>query len=102
MNDGQKLALAALDALLYSTGVLVGHLSESNLDGAQEANAVILLQLYTFFGPDSIPAQQLLPAMSAIEADIISGEVASALARARSLEGSLREILQFLRAGQGL
>lgn len=102
MNDGQKLALAALDALLYSTQILVRHLSESNLEGAQEANAVMLLQLFTFFGPDSIPAQQLLPAMSAIEADIISSEVTSALARARSLEGSLREIVQFLKAGQEL
>ena len=100
MNDGQRLALAALDALLYSTSVLVGHLSESNLDGSQEANAVMLLQLYTFFGPDSVPAQQLLPAMSAIEADIVSGEVSSALDRARAFEGSIQEILRLLKAGQ--
>lgn len=95
-SPGQARALAAIDMLLETLGILNSALEKEDDDKAHEAVTVLLMQFMTTYGPGHPLMEEFFPVMDGIQQRIDAMELVAALEQARELESQLSEFRRII------
>lgn len=92
MSESQRQALAAIDILLETIGVLIPALARQDDDKAYEAVTILLTQALEIYGPEHPIFQQFFPVMDTIEKRISTQDIVGALRQSELFRSQLHEI----------
>ena len=95
----QERALAAINTVVETNGVLVAALRAGDSDKAHEAVSVMLLQVTEIYGRDSVAFTQFFPVMDVVQRRIAGGDLAGALRQSESFNRQLFEIRALVGGG---
>ena len=91
--------LSALRELATTTEILIKGLKNNNLEKANEAVTILLMQGMDYFGAESVAMKQFFPVWDTIRKHLDRGDVGQALGQSQLWKSQLFEVMSIVEKG---